>query len=34
MSQTVTTVLSDLQKQDLVHMERGSILIRNLEQLK
>jgi|JI6StandDraft_1071083.scaffolds.fasta_scaffold01762_16 CRP/FNR family cyclic AMP-dependent transcriptional regulator len=32
--QTVTTVLSDLQKQDLVHMERGSILIRNLEQLK
>lgn len=31
--QTVTTVLSELQKQDLVHLERGRLLIRDLTKL-
>lgn len=31
--QTVTTVLSELQKQDLVYMERGRLLIRDLGRL-
>ncbi|MBK8613916.1 MAG: Crp/Fnr family transcriptional regulator [Flavobacteriales bacterium] len=31
--QTVTTVLSELQKQDLVHMERGRLLFRDLARL-
>lgn len=32
--QTVTTVLSELQKQDQVHMERGRLLIRDLSRLQ
>lgn len=31
--QTVTTVLSELQKQDLVHMERGRLLFRDIGRL-
>ena len=32
--QTVTTVLNDLRKQDLLYMERGKLLIRDLRKLK
>lgn len=32
--QTVTTVLNDLRKHDLVHMERGRLLIRDLRKLR
>ncbi len=32
--QTVTTVLNDLKKQDMVHLERGKLLIRELKKLK
>ena len=32
--QTVTTVLNDLKKNDLVYMERGKLLIRDLKRLK
>ncbi len=31
--QTVTSILNDLKKQDLIYMERGKMLIRNLEKL-
>ena len=32
--QTVTTVLNDLKKQDLVYMERGKLLIRDVKKLR
>ena len=32
--QTVTTVLNDLKKKDLVYMERGKLLIRDLKRLR
>lgn len=32
--QTVTTVLNDLRKQDQVHLERGRLLIRNMQTLR
>lgn len=31
--QTVTSILNDLKKQDLIYMERGKMLIRDLDQL-
>lgn len=32
--QTVTTVLNDLRKEDRVHLERGRLLIRDLDRLR
>lgn len=32
--QTVTTVLNDLKKKDLLYMERGKLLIRDLKRLR
>ena len=31
--QTVTSILSDLKKEDLIYMERGKMLIRNIDKL-
>jgi len=31
--QTVTSILNDLKKQDLIYMERGKMLIRNMDKL-
>jgi len=31
--QTVTSILNDLKKEDLIYMERGKMLIRNIDKL-